>query len=137
MKVIVCVDDNGGVMFNNRRQSKDKLLVNMIIDITKNSKLWVSSYTASLFDENQQDTISISDDFLNSIKEDEYCFAEGMSLCNIEAQIQSVILFKWNRVYPADTYIDITLSEGKWQLVRSLDFKGYSHDKITMEEYVK
>ena len=27
MKIIVCVDDNFGMLFNNRRQSKDQMLL--------------------------------------------------------------------------------------------------------------
>ena len=36
MRVIVCVDDNGGMLFNHRRQSRDRVLcerVRVIIDV--------------------------------------------------------------------------------------------------------
>ena len=45
MIAIVCIDDNGGMMFNNRRQSRDKLLTEKIIDISKESKLWICEYS--------------------------------------------------------------------------------------------
>ena len=31
MKVIVCVDDNNGMMFNNRRQSRDRILIEDVV----------------------------------------------------------------------------------------------------------
>lgn len=27
MTIIVCIDDNGGLLFNNRRQSRDRLVI--------------------------------------------------------------------------------------------------------------
>ena len=30
MKVIVCVDDNNGMMFNNRRQSRDEKVIEKV-----------------------------------------------------------------------------------------------------------
>lgn len=35
MNVIVCVDDNNGMLFNKRRQSRDKAVIDKIINITK------------------------------------------------------------------------------------------------------
>ena len=46
-----------------------------------------------------------------------------------------LIVFKWNRVYPKDFEFEIDLS--KWKLEESSEFKGSSHDKITMEVYVR
>lgn len=48
MKLIAIIDDNYGMMFNNRRQSKDSVLIDRIIEISKEHKLWVSMYTLSL-----------------------------------------------------------------------------------------
>ena len=52
MKLIAIIDDNYGMMFNNRRQSKDSVLIDRIIEISKEHKLWVSMYTKSLFPHN-------------------------------------------------------------------------------------
>ena len=40
MKVIVCVDDKGGVMFNHRRQSQDRVLRERILGMTAGQTLW-------------------------------------------------------------------------------------------------
>ena len=34
MKLIAIIDDNYGMMFNNRRQSKDSVLIDRIIEIS-------------------------------------------------------------------------------------------------------
>ena len=46
MKVIVCIDDNGGMLFNKRRQSRDRKVLEDISLMT--DKIWMVSvkYTA-------------------------------------------------------------------------------------------
>lgn len=51
----------------------------------------------------------------------------------IQTQVDSVILYKWNRVYPADQYFAMDLSG--WKLVETVEFPGSSHEKITEERY--
>ena len=51
MIAIVCIDDNRGMMFNNRRQSRDSILIDKITEITKGSKLWLNKYSYSLFED--------------------------------------------------------------------------------------
>ncbi|MCG4528677.1 hypothetical protein L0P79_16660, partial [Intestinimonas massiliensis] len=46
MIVIVCLDDKGGMMFNHRRQSRDKSLCVQILRLTKHSILHMSHYSA-------------------------------------------------------------------------------------------
>ena len=50
-----------------------------------------------------------------------------------QIQVDSVILYKWNRVYPADQYFAMDLSG--WKLVETVEFPGSSHEKITEERY--
>ena len=50
-------------------------------------------------------------------------------------KIEKLIVFKWNREYPSDFSLDIDLSQ--WSLISTTDFKGNSHEKITMEVYKK
>lgn len=33
MRVIVCVDDNGGMLFNHRRQSRDRVLCERVLQM--------------------------------------------------------------------------------------------------------
>lgn len=49
MKVISIVDDDYGIMFNNRRVSKDSVLNEHIIKMLDGRKLWLSLYSKQLF----------------------------------------------------------------------------------------
>lgn len=48
MKVISIVDDDYGIMFNNRRVSKDSVLNEHIIKMLDGRKLWLSLYSKQL-----------------------------------------------------------------------------------------
>ena len=52
-----------------------------------------------------------------------------------EKWVEKIIVFRWNTIYPLERAFDINLE--KWQLKENLDFAGKSHEKITMEVYVK
>ena len=45
MILIVCIDDNKGMMFNHRRQSQDRVLRRHILDMVGNGKLWMNEYS--------------------------------------------------------------------------------------------
>ena len=85
MKLIAIVDDNYGMMFNNRRQSKDSVLIDRIAELSKDSKLWVSMYTRSLFPHNTN--IVLSQNFGQADKED-YCFVEDDKVSDIKEHIE-------------------------------------------------
>lgn len=135
--VFVVVDDNMGMMFNNRRQSSDKVLRDYILRETKGSTLWMNGYTQKQFTMPLVDNISVDENFLDKAQENDFCFVENLSIAEYQEKIEKIILFKWNRVYPADTYFDIPLSESGWNLISVLEFEGNSHKQITREEWIK
>ena len=61
---------------------------------------------------------------------------ENLSLAPYWEKIERLIVFRWNRVYPADMWLDITLAEDGWKLLTTTEFVGNSHEKITEEEWV-
>ena len=124
------------MMFNNRRQSQDRLLREQMIHETKDARLWMNHYSLKQFADIMTDNIMVDDDFLNKAEYNEYSFVENLRAYPYENKINKIILYKWNRRYPADFWFDITLKE-KWKLVYAEDFKGYSHEKITKEIYIQ
>ena len=135
MIVIVCVDDNLGMMFNNRRQSRDIEVVKKIIEFTKGSSLWMNKYSYELFEELDCNRINIDSGFLSETANGEYCFVENIDLEPYEKWVEKIIVFRWNTVYPSDRELDIDLKS--WELIESSEFLGKSHEKITMEVYSK
>lgn len=127
MNVCVCVDDNFGMMFNKRRQSRDSKQIEDMIKLC-NNRLYIDSYSAPLFDQKSCELI-ITDSF-ETVK-DGWCFIENKQ---ITGSINKLILYKWNRKYPSDTKLNIDFSDFK--LEQTVEFEGSSHDKITREVWI-
>ncbi len=134
MIVILCLDDKNGMMFNNRRQSKDKFVIQDILKLVNGKKLFISSYSESLF-QGLESKLIIDNNFLNNAAEEDYCFVENNNLKDFSEKIEKIIVYKWNRIYPSDLKLEITIQD--WNLIGRFEFVGNSHDKITREVYVK
>ncbi|MCI8299862.1 MAG: ribonuclease Z [Lachnospiraceae bacterium] len=137
MIVIICIDEKKGMMFHNRRQSQDRILREHIIKECKGRKLYMNPYSYHMFKQNQDASIVVSEHFLEQAGTEAYCFVENQNICHYLDKIQEIVLYQWNRHYPADTYFTVDLSDGNWDLVRTEEFKGSSHEKITREVYKK
>lgn len=135
MIVIVCVDAKNGMMFNHRRQSRDRVVCEDILKEARRKTLYMTVYSKGLFEKSDGIRIMESEDLLRQLKEEDICFVEDTSIIGYEEQIRTVILYQWNRHYPADTYFPLELPEGKWRLIRKEEFKGSSHEHITKEVY--
>lgn len=141
MILMACIDDNKGMMFNHRRQSQDRVLRQHILNMVGDGRLWMNEYSGKMFakdsDGSPEERICVDEDFLNKASAGEYCFVEndpwGIDMFPDTANIESVVLYKWNRVYPADQYFTMDLSG--WKLVETIEFPGSSHEKITEERY--
>lgn len=135
MNIILCIDDANGMMFNNRRQSRDKAVVEDIIAVLDGKTLFINKYSAPLF-EGYNVKLCIADDFCDKADCDDFCFVENIPLSSVKNDINSIIVYKWNRLYPADMQLDIELSK-PWHIASTAEFKGNSHEKITKEVYIK
>jgi hypothetical protein len=102
------------------------VLIENMIELCKDEKLYTNEYSVSLFLENAVEIFDNIEDVEKS-----YCFAENFTVN--EEYVDEIIVYKWNRVYPADTHFNIDL--GNWTLTESVDFEGSSHEKITREIY--
>ncbi len=137
MQVILCADEKNGLMFNHRRQSQDRELRKRILTIIGEEKLYTGACSAGQFTEKEwEDKLVICEDPMAAAAGNIYYFAEGQDLLPAAEAgvIEEVILYRWDKVYPADTWIDLSRS-GNWQPVSAAEFPGYSHEKITEEIY--
>lgn len=133
MKLILCVDDQGGLSFNHRRQSQDRAVRDDILQMCGDTKLWITTYTAKQFQQ-QNNLLILQNDFDNIVSNDFY-FIEDINPEPYINAANEIILYHWNRRYPADRKLELPLSG--WKCVQRTDFPGYSHDKITKEVYMR
>ena len=135
MTVIVCLDNANGMMFNHRRQSRDANVVNDILKTINGASLLIAPYSEPLFSQ-AECSVSVSDSFLVDAGAEDYCFVENTSIAEFKEKISKLIIYKWNRDYPAEFFFDIDY-ENQYRLETTLDFGGTSHEKITKEVYVR
>ncbi len=128
MTLIACIANNNGILFNKRRVSKDALLIERLREIINTNILYCSEYSKSLF----SDFNNLTND-ITSLTNDSFYFLEDENIPNII--FNKIIIYKWNRDYPADKFFEYDLSE--YTLESQTDFKGNSHDLITELIYTK
>ncbi len=133
MNVILCLDDNKGLLFNNRRQSRDKSVLEDVFYSLNGERLTVTSFSEKLFSDYAEKIIVNDNPFDND--ENVHIFAENLSLQQITTKIDKITVYNWNRVYPCDFYCDIDFSQ--FILVEEAEFVGNSHEKITKQVFTK
>lgn len=134
MKLIVCLDDANGMAFNHRRQSKDSVMRDRMIDLVKQNILRMNGYSEKQFSV-KPSKIYVGDDFLQSAGVNDYCFAETDDVTPYIAQTSEVVIFRWNRRYPADLYFPMDVLTDGFQKIGVSEFVGSSHERITQEVY--
>jgi len=134
MKIAVCLDDNNGMMFGKRRQSKDRLLRQDLLQMTEGSTLWMSPYSAKQFAE-EAAHIAVDPDYLTKAGPEDWCFVEDGDITEIACAVTGIAIYRWNRRYPADKHFPANLFSDRWTLEQTREFPGSSHETITLEVY--
>lgn len=135
MKVIAAVDNRYGMLFNHRRVSSDRELSGRILRMAEGARLWMNSYSAKLFPEGAPG-LCVDEAYLELAGSGEYCLVEDRSIGAYRDRLEEVILCKWNRDYPSDFRLDFIPEEQKMRRIASEEFRGDSHENITMERWV-
>lgn len=127
MILAVCVEDRMGLSFCGKRLSKDRGLREKMLELS-GGQLRMSPYSAKQF----QEAVYAGEDYLSGAGAQDWCFAEDDGYLAVLHRVNKVVLFRWNRAYPADRFFQIP--DG-WRMTAQEDFPGNSHEKITMEVY--
>ena len=135
MNLIICIDNKNGIMFNGRRQSRDRAVCEDILDMTGEQLLYTSRYSFALFEEYADSRVICSNSPVLSAGEGDYCFAEDMDMSDAAAKADALVIYCWNKTYPADRYFDVDTE--LFRLVSETEFKGSSHEKITKRMYLR
>lgn len=129
MTLYICLDDRNGLKFNKRRQSRDAALLenlrsqlagNLLIDPCSEKMMQEAAIPYVLPPET-------ADDY----------FAEDVPSEEILAQTEKIVIYRWNRHYPADVRWEPDLAAMGFALQETTEFPGTSHEKITREVYGK
>lgn len=134
MTVFLCLDERGGMMFNNRRQSRDTRVIEDIARTVGDGVLYVSDFSEALFAQSEASVICVPNP-LSAAADSSFVFIENEHLKEYADKISSLIIYKWNRHYPSDFKLDISPEDIGLKLSEVSEFAGKSHKKITREAY--
>ena len=133
MILVACIDDKGGMLFNRRRQSQDRLLRLDLLREAGGNAIWMNGYSVKQFAD-PPENIRVAEDFYLQAGAGEFCFFEDVDPVPWLDRAEKVLLYHWNRRYPADRYFPQPLVG--WSVTRTEDFMGASHECITKEVLV-
>jgi hypothetical protein len=134
MTLIVCLDEENGMLFLGRRQSMDRCVRERILELSRCSILWMNAYSAKQFDE-LPGHVRISENPCEEMGEQDFCFAENIELSKVLQRIEKLIVFRWNRRYPSDRKFPWEFLSPDFRCCLRTDFAGFSHECITQEVY--
>ena len=134
MTVVVCVDEQGGILFNHRRVSSDRAAIGNLLEYIGDMPLYMSQYSSKLFPDVAR--ICVCNDYLERAGGEDAVFLEETAPDAFWNKVQRLIVYRWNRLYPSDVQFPLEYLSGKCKLESSFDFAGNSHERITREVYV-
>lgn len=130
MIAILCLDQKNGLYFNERRQSKDRYVIRDIVRNVGDKTLHINKYSEELF-EKTNINLKISDDYFDGAKKGDFCFIENQ-IVDLK-DTEKIVVYRWDKSYPTDYKVSLN----RFKLISTLEFQGYSHDKIVKEVYEK
>lgn len=130
MTVIFFLDDNKGMLFNNRRLSRDEEVLNDIRTYLQ-GELYITGFSEKYLAASglPYKVIAALDNFNN----DNYYLIENVSVKEHIDKIDRIIIYWWNRTYPSDMRLDFEPADYGFKSKSIYEFAGKSHEKITRE----
>lgn len=134
MTLIVCLDIRNGLRFNDRRQSSDRCVTERVIRMSEGRRLYILPESASLF--SGMDCV-VSEEISQLADGDDICFVETGDFSTYLDKTKTMVVYRWDKVYPADTKFPMDAFLERLSLRSTETFSGYSHDWITQEVYTR
>lgn len=135
MILVACVDRKNGMSFYGRRQTKDRVVQERILQDAYPGKVAMSRRCAAGFPAEFQPHIICRDNPMETAS-GQFCMIGAEKASQYADQIEKVILYRWDTVYPADACFDLPLDDG-WELESETYFDGHSHPDVRREVYVR
>ena len=131
MRLIVCLDDRGGMSFGGRRQSQDRVLRARVMELTRGERLYMSEYSARQFADCEG--FVADNGYRGRAGKGDTCFLEDGDV-SLDG-VSELVIYRWNRHYPSDRRFPYEPEACGFVKVASADFEGSSHEKITEDIY--
>ena len=133
LTVALALDEREGMMIFGKRQSRDRVLIADFVSSVGDAPIFISPFSKIIFQPHESVNI-VENPFLDS-SDGGACFIENYHLASYIDMIGTLVIYRWNELYPSDVKFDLDVVAAGFKLVESYDFKGSSHDRITKDIY--
>ena len=106
-----------------------------LLNFCAGRRLWIAPYSAPLFGE--REGIAVDEEFLEKAEAGEVCFVEDRPIAPAAERIEAMVLYDWDRAYPADVHLDFDPAEAGFTLAEERELAGTSHERIIRRIYVR
>ena len=130
MRLIVCLDDENGIAFNCRRQSRDRVLIEDLLLYVGYDRLCMTPITSELFPAITPE-MSITETPFADARECDTVFCELIDPAPYADRFDEIVIYRWHRLYPADVFFGVSLAD--FTCTEITEFPGFSHEIITRE----
>ena len=130
MTVIICLDDQSGMAFNKRRQSRDSRVTEDLKAEFSEDGIKIAPYSEPLFAAADV-KYTVCEDLAS--ERDGVLFVETFDPATLSDRIRRLVIYRWNRQYPADLFCTLDPRRTEWNLRSVKEFCGTSHERITRE----
>ncbi len=127
MTLYLCLDDRNGLQFNHRRQSRDAAVL-ADLQNSLSGPLGIDPFSEKLIRE-----AGIPHVLPPETAADVFC--EDIPGEELLENCGKIVIYRWNRRYPADVFWNPDLAALGFTLRETREFPGTSHEKITREVY--
>ena len=128
----ICLDDRKGLLFNKRRQSRDiRILEDMAASVS--GELLLGACSEKLVRDANIPCRVVTEEEVS----DGHYFAEAVPSDALLEQTSNLVIYRWNRQYPADVRWDVSPEALGFERKETTEFPGKSHEKITKEVYTR
>lgn len=142
MKLIVCMDPRGGMMFNKRRTTSDVVVTADILREAEGGRLLIAPYSEKIFKNAEIEgytpfgaEYTVSGDPVGEAGGTDAIFLEERSARERLPEIDTIVIYNWTDIFPFDFTFDIDPRKEGFILAEQYDFPGYNHDIVTKEVY--
>lgn len=133
LTVALCLDDEGGIAFNNRRQSRDRAMIAELCQ-SSHEKIYISEYSLPLF-AGHEESIEVCGNPITECPNGGFCFLEKAEPKAFLSYCENLVIYWWGQSYPYDVSFDIVTLSNEFTVIGREEFVGSSHEKITKEVY--
>ncbi len=133
MTVAVCIENRGGLLFLNRRVSRDRAILADLAAFPK-ERLLAHPFSLSYL-EGAGLTVLAMPDFLDKAQKGDLCFLENQPLAPHLERVKRLLVYRFGEAYPFDFSFDLFPRLSALSLTERTEFAGFAHKTITREIY--